>query len=262
MRTVLIPLLIALGPLPARAQVAVEADFLRRLNGQLAEVGSNPVRTQDAAAARFAEAVRVTLEAMSDGNEAGSQVAGVIRDRKIAVRGEAQKAGVAYRREAGGEVITLRDSLPAYPRVLAPYIAREAAAMLVADMPESAEKRYMRRSLEVRTWLELGGDPKALPVIEPLNGHKDEALAAEFKVWLDNGAELALEKMGQATGTENLMVLIGKREGELGTHFFTPEARREKRDELRRLQAANRRFVDFLIQENEWRRAHAHLLGA
>jgi len=144
--------------------------------------------------------------------------------------------------------------------VLAPYIAREAAPLLLAGMPDSAERRYMARSLEVRSWLELGGDPRALPVIEPLNGHKDEALAAEFKIWLDNGAEAALEAMGRATGTDNLMVLIERRERELETRFYTPEGRREKREDLGRLRAANARFTEFLLREIEWRRANAHRL--
>lgn len=209
---------------------AAEIDF----ENELVQLRSSQMAV-DPAVAKRANAVSQTLTAMADGPEISGQVAEYIRAMDVKVEFSAQPARSATK--AGK--ITLSEKLPLYPRVLGPMLAREAALMMLSDMPDCAEKHYMRRSYEVRTWLDLGGDRKALPVMEELTGYKDEGLAADFKVWLDNGSELALEKIGQATKTEIIPALLDK--------AATPE-------EKAALEKANKRFVDFLINENDWRR--------
>ena len=140
------------------------------------------VQAQTIPAHRFAAAVQSALVAMRDGVEAGGEVADAIEASHARVVAEESASPSALRRDPDGTPVIVLDSrLPLAPRVLAPRLAREGAKLLLKDMPESAEKAYMARSLEVRTWVELGGEPAKLPVIDPLTGAADPALAADFK---------------------------------------------------------------------------------
>lgn len=213
-----------------------------------------PAAAQAASPGRFAAAVQNALVAMGDGNEAGTVVTDAIRASGARVVAERLGHPSELRRgDDGKPVIVLDSGLPLEPRVLAPRLAREGAKLALAGMPDCAEKRYMQRSLEVRSWLDLGGEPAKLPVIEPLTGYSDPALAAEFKVWLDEKPEMALYKLGQAAGVEDLPTMTGSLETSLATIYSTPENIAERRLRLRALEAANRRFVQFLLSEKDWR---------
>lgn len=230
MRATALLLLPFLAVSAAAQDRAAEIDF----ENELAQLRASQV-VVDSTATKRINAVSQTLTAMADGPEMSGQVAEYIRAMDVKVEFAAQPARSATK---AGRIV-LSEKLPLYPRVLGPLLAREAALMMLADMPDCAEKHYMRRSYEVRSWLDLGGTAKSLPVIEELAGYKDEGLSADFKVWLDNGAEMALEKIGQATKTEIIPALLDKAK--------TPE-------EKSALEKANKRFVDFLINENDWRR--------
>ena len=203
-------------------------DFADRL-----DIGEGAIRKQQAdyqaakAAGQKSQAViDRTLEAMNDGNEVGTAVAEYVKDNKV--------------------VIQLDAALPDSPRVLAPLITNQVSSRMVGViMPPCSEKEYVRLSIEVRAWIELGGDKKTLPVIEPITGYKDQAMSDRFKIWLDNGSEMALYRIGQAAKTESVMELMDKEKD---------PAQKEK------LETANKLFVVFLMTENEWKRSNAFRL--
>lgn len=201
---------------------------------------------QQPAPHRFASAVQTALVAMRDGVEAGGAVADAIEASGARVVAEELDRPSTLRADRDGTPVIVLDSrLPLAPRVLAPRLAREGAKLALKDMPASAEKAYMARSLEVRAWVELGGEPAKLPVIDPLTGVADAALAADFKAWLDVDAQTALERFGREAGAADLMEQMDA-------------ARRDpaRQAELPALEAANKRFIDFLRAERDWKAMH------
>ncbi|MDE2292022.1 MAG: hypothetical protein KGL53_08060 [Elusimicrobia bacterium] len=228
----------------------------------LAAVLAAPAAAQQADFAlqgQRASAVQTTLTAMNDGNTVGMKLAAVIRE--TGARVVFRKTGMMSALSLGADgkpVIALDPSLPLAPRVLAPRLAREAAKMLLTGMPDTAEKLYMARSLEVRAWLELGGDPSALPVIDPVTGTKDAKLAAEFKEWLGEDAQTALYRMGQASGLEDIPTKMQALRDRLATLYSTPENIAELHRQLEAYETANRDFTRFLLEEREWRQANGY----
>ncbi len=231
MRHALVALLLAV---PAAAQNrAAEIDFENALH-----------EAQEAAkeATRKRAVIERTLVAMNDGPEAGGSVVSYLRERGIevmpAIQAEASSTMVLG---DGRTVIRLSAALPEYPRVYAPLIAKEAAAMMTADMPECAERSYMRRAIAARVWVELGGEFAKLPVIEGLTGDRVPAVSDVIAPWGDaGGAQMALYKIGEAEKLKSLPEL---------TDETTDPAVKAK------LEAANSRFVAFLLDERLARRA-------
>lgn len=188
-----------------------------------------------------AAAVERTLVAMNDGPEASGKVVSYLRDHGIEVTVKPQAEAVKTVVEKGRTSIVLSESVPAYPRVYGALIAKEIAALMLADMPACAERSYMRRATAGRVWTELGGEPSKLPVIEPLTGDKVAAVSDEITLWTDKGgAEMSLYKIGEA---EKLLSL--------------PELIDTAKDAAvkAKLEAANARFVAFLIDEKLARQA-------
>jgi hypothetical protein len=216
------------------------------LAAALAFVAPLAASAQQAAPHRFASAVQTALVAMRDGVEAGGVVAEAIEASGARVVAEELAAPSALRVDRDGTPVIVLDSrLPLAPRVLAPRLAREGAKLALKDMPASAEKAYMARSLEVRAWVELGGEPAKLPVIDGLTGVTDAALAADFKAWLDVDAQTALERFGREAGAENLMAQLDAAQRDPA-----------RQAELPVLEAANKRFIDFLRAERDWKTMH------
>ncbi|MBI3552252.1 MAG: hypothetical protein HY077_07020 [Elusimicrobia bacterium] len=219
------PLLSALlcGLIAAPALALDGNDFFQKL-----KAGGDAVKEQQAGKAKPAKEqakIDKVLSDMDDGNEVAGAVAQYVKDH--------------------GVKLSLDAKLPDYPRVLSIFIVEEVTPLMFADMPDCAEKHYMAVSLGTRTWLELGGDKKTLPVIEPLDGWKDQTLSDQFKLWLDNGSEMALYKIGQAAKTPSVMELIDAEK--------SPSRKKT-------LEGVNKRFVDFLLSESEWRRINAFRL--
>ena len=186
-------------------------------------------------------AIERTRVAMNDGPEAGGKVVAWIREHDVEVtvktQAEASKTVVANGRTS----IILSDAVPAYPRVYGALIAKETAALMLADMPICAERSYMRRATAGRVWTELGGEPAKLPVIEPLTGAQVPAINDEISLWADkNGPEMSLYKIGEAEKLSSLPEL---------TEVAKDAAVKAKLD------AANARFVSFLIDERFARQA-------
>lgn len=215
---------------PAAAQDrAAEIDFENQLQD---------MESAQAKAVERAKAIAVierTIVAMNDGPEAGGRVVAYLNDKGIEVKlgedGQTEPVTVAVR--AGKTTIRLNPSLPAYPRVYGPLIAKEVAAKMYADMPACAERAYMVRGTAGRVWLELGGEPAKLPVIEGLKNLAVPAVSEAMGAWATDAAQMALYKIGQA---ENLPELY-----ELG--------------ESPANEAANKRFVIFLLDERDTRNA-------
>lgn len=218
---------------PAVAQNrAAEIDFENALH-----------EAQEAAKTATAKraAIERTLVAMNDGVEAGGVVVAYLRDKGISVVPAVQPEAVKVVLSAGKPEIRLSVDLPAYPRVYGPLIAKEVAAMMYADMPACAERSYMRRAVAARVWVELGGEFSKLPVIEGLTGDKVSAVSDEIAVWGDkNGAEMALYRVGEAEKLQSI-----------------PELQDSAKDAAAKakLDAANARFVAFLIDERPARQA-------
>jgi hypothetical protein len=215
---------ITLAVLAALAASPVLADeFSDKLNA-----GKDDVNQQQQAASKtYKDQAKIdaALIAMNDGNEVAGPIAEYAKDHAVKIQLDAK--------------------LPDYPRVLSVFIAEKVTTLMLADMPDCAERQYMALSMGTRTWLELGGDAKKLPVIEPLNGWKDAILADQFHLWLDNGSEMALYKISQDSKTPDIMQLLDKEKD--------PAKRKT-------LEAANKRFTDFLLAESQWREGNSYRL--
>jgi hypothetical protein len=186
-------------------------------------------------------AIERAIVAMNDGPEAGGAVVAYLRANGIEVKSATQAEAVKTVVENGKTVIRISDAMPSYPRVIAPLIAKEVAAKMFSDMPACAERSYMRRGTVARVWLELGGDVTKLPVIETLSGDKVSALSDEIAPWADkNGAEMALYKIGESEKLQSIPDLQD------GAKDAAAKAK---------LDAANARFVAFLIDERFTREA-------
>jgi hypothetical protein len=216
---------------PAAAQNrAAEIDFENALHD-----------SQLAKSAQDRAAISRTLVAMNDGPEAGGKIVSYLRERGIEVSVKEQNEDSKTVVEKGRTSITLSAALPAYPRVYGALIAKEAAALMLADMPACAERSYMRRATAGRVWTELGGEPSKLPVVEAITGDKVPAISDEISLWADKGgAEMALYKIGEAEKLQSLPEL---------TDAAKDAAAKAKLD------AANARFVAFLIDEKPARQA-------
>lgn len=216
---------------PAAAQNrAAEIDF------------ENSLRDSDlAGSAQSRAAVQRAIVAMNDGPEAGGKVVSYIHENGINVIVRSQAEASKFVIERGRKTILLAEALPNTPRVYGALIAKEIAALMLADMPACAERSYMRRAISGRVWAELGGEPSKLPVVEPLTGDKVAAISDEISLWADKGgAEMALYKIGEAEKLASLPDM---------TDAAKDPAVKAKLD------AANARFVAFLIDEKPARQA-------
>jgi hypothetical protein len=178
--------------------------------------------------------IEQTLVAMNDGPEAGGRVVAYINERSIDVKlgSDVQTDMVSVTVRPGKTTIWLNPHLTAQPRVFGPLIAKEIAAMMYADMPACAERAYMIRGTAGRVWLELGGEPSTLAMegVHTQISVVTEAMGA----WATDPAQMALYKIGQADKLPELYDMKGGAE----------------------LEAANKRFVAFLLDEREIRQAN------
>jgi hypothetical protein len=234
----------------------LESLFSLKIGAALADMrAQNPI--QDPMKVQRINAISRALLAMQDGPEIGGTVAQAVKDKSILIDIRKQAAtSVLVAADTIHPAIFISDAVSLYPRALAPLIARESAKIMLAGMPDCAEKLYMARSIEVRTWLELGGDKTRLPVIEPLDGYQDAALAADFKLWIDNKSETALLRIGEAGQTADIPTLEDQLRGQIeGLQPGDPSRPKLEKDSAD-LEAANKRFVTFLLAENDWRQAN------
>lgn len=186
--------------------------------------------------AKSIAAIERTLVAMNDGPEAAGRVVAYLNDKGVEVKlgSDVQTEAVSVTVRGARKTIWLSPSLPAYPRVYGPLIAKEAAAMMYADMPACAERSYMIRGTAGRVWIELGGEPSNLPVIEGLKGLAVPAVSEAMGAWATDAAQMALYKIGQAESLPELYEL----------------------KESPAVEAANKAFVIFLLDEREIRNAN------
>lgn len=217
---------------PAAAQDrAAEIDFENHLQDLESKNASKAVER-----AKSIAAIERTLVAMNDGPEGSGRVVAYLSDKSIEVKlgSDVQTEPVSVTVRSGKTTIWLAPSLPAYPRVFGPLIAKEVAALMYADMPACAERSYMVRGTAGRVWIELGGEPGKLPVIEGLKNLAVPAVSEAMGAWATDAAQMALYKIGQA---ENLPELYELKDSPA-------------------VEAANKRFVIFLLDERDLRNAN------
>ena len=257
-KTLLLTALVVLvAALPGSAKdLDLESLFSLKIGAALADLrAQTPI--PDPVKVKRINAISRALLAMQDGPEIGGMVTRAIKDKAVLIdiRNQAATSELVTA-DQGRPAIFISDAVSLYPRALAPLIARESAKLILADMPLCAEKLYMARSIEVRSWLELGGDKTRLPVIEPLDGYRDAALAADFKLWLDHKSEQALSLIGEASQTKDLPALQEEVRGQLANLKPSDPSRAALEKAYAGLEAANTRFVAFLLAENDWRQAN------
>lgn len=230
--------LLAVAVIPAAAQNrAAEIEW----ENHLLELQEKQA-VQAAERAKKVAAIERTLVAMNDGVEMGGEVVAFLQDKGIEVKlgSEVQTEAVTVTERDGKVVIWLAESLPAYPRVYGPLVAKAVAGRMLAGMPVSAERAYMAAGIAGRVWLELGGEPSALPVIEGTKGLAVPAVSEAMGAWATDSAQMALYKLGQAQNLPELYEL---------------QSAAKTQAEKDALEAANKRFVAFLLAERDARSA-------
>lgn len=181
------------------------------------------------------QTVESTIVAMNDGPEAGGRVTQYLNDKKISVYTATQPEAVKTTVVNGQTAIVLSDALPAHPRVYAPLIAFEAAKGIYADMPASGERSYMIMATSARVFLELGGDFNELPTVD---GDAAPAVKDLVAPWID-GPQGTIEEFAQRDHVKTI-----------------PDLRSAAKDPAAAaaLDAADKRFVAFLLDERDARR--------
>jgi hypothetical protein len=215
---------------PAVAQNrAAEIDFENALRESLekAQKAAADAKAVDEALAMIRDTGGMSATVIDRYDELGA---------KVVVRAQAESSKTTI--EEGRTVISLSDALPRLKVAYAAMIAYEIGKSMHADMPACAERSYMARGVAGLVWLELYGDPAKLPVIDPFTGAQVPAVYDVIGSWASEGAEMALYKISEA---ESLPRLPEMMEGKSGA-------------ELETLEAANKRFVAFRINESAARR--------
>lgn len=200
-----------------------------------AVVGAQARRGAQDASAR-ARVLDVTLAAMNDGVTAGGRVIAYLNEKGVAVSVAEQAEAVKTTTADGRTSIVLSASLPAHPRAYGPLIAQEAAKMVYADMPPCGERAYMVMATAARVFQELGGEFKALPVVD---GDAVPAVKDAVAAWT-----------GSVEATVDALAARDK----AGT---IPDLLRSARDqwEADEIYKADRRFTAFLLDEKDVRAA-------
>ncbi len=124
-----------------------------------------------AAAKQRSQALRAARDAMrDDGTGIGPGVWDVVtidnEQGKIPVLFAKQDEAVNWGIANGRHLILLSATLPPNKIVYATLIASKAAQRIYADMPVSAESVYMLNALPARVFKIMGGDFKALPLVD------------------------------------------------------------------------------------------------
>ncbi len=138
-----------------------------------------------AATKQRSQALRAARDAMrDDGTGTGQRVWDVAtidnEPGKIPVLFARQDKAVNWGLVNGRYLILLSDALPPDKTVYATLIASKAAQRLYADMPVSAESVYMINALPARVFKIMGGDFKALPLVD---GNRADAVEAIVGPW-------------------------------------------------------------------------------
>ena len=230
-------------------------DLISHHDGFRESTMKTPLRGQDHAADMRVGALRAALSRMECGGEIGQRTAAYVSENKVSIVFEPlSEYSTHYADEETGKlIITLSDALPADEAVIGARVAKEVSDLsLEKDIPESSEKSYMNLSVEVRAWLELGGRRGALP--------KNADLAARYKIWLHNGQEAALDKIGEAEMKQDLYSIKSYFDSEIKKRQPGDAGRVVMEKMAAAIEAADRSFSSFLMAENDWRGAYPYLM--
>lgn len=168
--------------------------------------------------------------AMNDGLLAGGAVMRALQTRRISVVFAAQKEPAKTVVVDGHPLISLSDALPPNRLVYGPLVAAEIAKTMFTDMPDCAERSYMRSDFAARVFYEMGGSFKDLPMVE---GSRADAVRAAVYAWIPESAETAIYELGRAEGVPSLLELEQKADPKTA-------------DALRKIEE---RFNGYLVQE-------------
>lgn len=231
--TAVLPFLLV-GSLQAQDRSA-EIDFQNSLDSARTAAFARSLSAQRA------EALRQARQTMICGGEESMRTSGYLQDEATPVEW-AKQVPASVRK---GGVIILSDALALDTLTLGPVLAGEAQALMDDAMPDCAEKAYFRRSVETRVWLELGG-------------RRGPQAPAAYRLWLDNGAEMALDMIASQSKSEILPVLIDRQQAvvKMAAAAELPAARQR----LEALEKANSRFAQFLQSESRWKQGNAERL--
>jgi hypothetical protein len=222
-KNLLLVLAAVLCAAPARAQEL--GDALKKAG----EAVSGKLNSNEARAGRVRGSVACGGEAMTEVLERMDE-----KGLKIAFEARRTPSGL------DGKTVKFDEKLPDAPRVLGVYLAQEVTKTMFDDMPECAEKYYMRLSVTAQAWFELGGDAASLPALD--KDYTDAKLGESIRVWAQHGSEFALDAAGHANKVDDLMTLL---DGE------------KDPAKIKIYKDANKRFIDFLYAESQFRQFHA-----
>ena len=250
-------LALAAGGLPARAQTtAGGAGFEKSLAD-----GSAALKAQVDRAARgerLLQRIKSAMDAQGD-DGVGPQITYFLQAYPVRVDFRDQEplveAGAARDGDKTLRFIHLRSSLAdAPPAYAAIHLADGVIRLMNAEFPETVEKVYMRLSFMARAWLELRGNPSALP---DFGGLEDRKTAALLNAWLSsrNASDLV-----SASGLPSVAQLQGQsrqRAAALRTLAgnglpIDRTALANLNQESLRLSQADLRFFSFMKQERNW----------
>ena len=154
-------------------------------------------------AAQYGNLLSQVLVAMYDAPGTGELLTGWLRDEKKggAVFNDSLSGMSAGAFDDGVPIVSIKPA-PAKPvsyRYLGALIARETAALMLADFPASAEKSYIQASRMAETYFELGGTRMD---VDNIDGHQDAEVSKSINLWVENdptGGVSVLNKQGVPT---------------------------------------------------------------
>jgi hypothetical protein len=141
-------------------------------------------------AAQYGNLLSQVMVAMYDAPGTGELLTGWLRDEKKggAVFNDSIPGMSAGAFDDGVPIVSIKPSAakPVSYRYLGALIARETAALMLADFPASAEKSYIQASRMAETYFELGGTRMDM---DNIDGHQDAAVAKSIRLWVENAPE-------------------------------------------------------------------------
>lgn len=173
------------------------------------------------------------MVAMYDQPGTGEMLVQWLRDNKISV--ESRDLGAEASANVKGAIyINPSTAKPASYIYTGALIAREAAELMLADFPDSGEKRYMVAAYTGETFFELGGTRAQMT---NMDGHVDAKIEESIRLWVENGPEQGVARLDQQ-GIRCLADLVAA-QPDLYSYRET-------------IKAAQAKFAAFSKQESAW----------
>lgn len=204
------------------------------------------------------------MVAMYDAPGTGEMIVQYLRDNGVSVAFDARvpnRSGHATDAKTGKSMIGIAPSYQQEPvsyRRIGVRIAKEAAELMLADFPESAEKRYMAASRMAETYFELGGTRIDM---QNVDGPVDPEAEKLVFLWVENAPDEGVRVLkGQGAQTlDERIAWVTKERQEMINYSMTDWEEIYTR-ELEQLHAAKARFQQFKKYETDWLMSHSSQL--